>query len=203
MIEQFKEMLENTIEDIPEKADLIKSASVEMEALLEGVDMEKLADWTDAFTGVWDHPVGSPVLNRDGNRILHQDTFGQNVSGSAAKALGAAGATALVGLSAIAMSKAIKAVGNAADRLKFERTLKTVIERNVILQQEDYEKVKSFADTIYRYGPNIAQDPNILANVLTHSVRGESMDVETMRAVTDLEKRYLDNNPSVAAKLLK
>ena len=150
--------------------------------LTEAVDgLEKAANiWTEgirpageATKSIWSH-LGTEAVKGGG------------------KALGMLG----VGLLSAALAKGINTVAsnNASvmQRQKFESALANVLATSKICKQ-DPARAKSFAESLFRVAPNIIGDTNLLRNVLDSIVQGESVDVNTIKMLTDLEDRYTGN----------
>jgi|ERR1700757_2351819 len=123
-------------------------------------------------------------------------TVGGAVLEGAAKAIGAGVAAYGVGMGLHGISSAIRAGADANLRSKFESALHTAVSDNEMLRHamsENPGRVQSYADTIFSFAPHVACDPNILAHLLVNSVQGDSVDISTIKTVTELENRYTDN----------
>lgn len=191
--------------------ELIERAFTEVQG-----QIEKTANWDmdvskEAFLDIVKGEMTKEAMDFGLNSFLKQEvkpaqggkhTVGNEVLGSAGKAIGAASVAAIAGLGGLAVSKALGKVQNVADRRAFERSLERAVANNAMLRDGDEEKINRFAETIFRFAPNVAKDPNLLANILSNSVHYESLDLETIRAVTELEEKHAKNNPSVARKLM-
>lgn len=101
----------------------------------------------------------------------------------------------LGGLGVAAGAAAIRSIANGMNRSKFEAALKMAISRNAVLQHADQERVKSLADSIYATAPNVSTDPNILGQVLGNAVRGENLDIQTVKMLAELESRRTQASP--------
>lgn len=77
---------------------------------------------------------------------------------------------------------------------KFLKALAQAISGSHILQSAPKAKVENYADTIYKFAPNVATDPNLLQSVLTNAVHGDGIDIMTIKSLTDLEGRWSDNS---------
>ena len=113
-------------------------------------------------------------------------TIGSAMKLPAGRAMAGAGAGA-------GMIGAIKILGMAKSSIKrrdFERALEEVLISNPILKQEGRPKVEKFAETVFRFAPNVASDPNLLSTVLANAVHGESMDTTTIKSLTELEAKF-------------
>lgn len=128
------------------------------------VEFEKQAGFMDGFKGAF---------------------TGEAVGNAALKA----GIPLLGGIGVAAAAKAVSSIAGGMNRSKFEAALKMAVSRNSILQQADQERVKSLADSVYHASPNVSTDPNILGQVLVNAIRGENLDIQTVKMLGDLEAR--------------
>lgn len=104
---------------------------------------------------------------------------------------GMAGLTMGIGVTSIA--SAVKGIKNDQLHNEFVNALKTAISTNPILRQAKKEKVVNYAETIFKFAPNVATDPNLLSSVLANAVHGEGVDPLTLKSLSELESRYKDN----------
>lgn len=95
---------------------------------------------------------------------------------------------AITGLASMAVNRVGSAFGAASNRAAYDRAFQTAMKDSELLQN-DPQKAKRMADTIFGFAPTVASDANVLANILTNSIHGESMDLQTVRAVTELEEK--------------
>ena len=79
-------------------------------------------------------------------------------------------------------------------RARFDTALAHVVSTNKYVKGSRPEKVKEFAETLFRFAPNVVSDPNILGMLLSNSLQGEAIDVNTVKTLVELEGRYKDNN---------
>ena len=98
------------------------------------------------------------------------------------------GIGALGGLASMAVNKIGRVFGATANRASYDRAFRTAMKDSEILQN-DPMKAKRMADTIFGFAPMVASDPNVLSNILVNSIHGDSMDLQTVRAVTELEEK--------------
>lgn len=101
----------------------------------------------------------------------------------------------LGGLGVAAGAAAIRSIAGGMNRSKFEAALRMAISRNAVLQHADQERVKSLADSIYATAPHVSTDPNILGQVLGNAVRGENLDIQTVKMLAELESRRTQASP--------
>lgn len=105
------------------------------------------------------------------------------------KAVLKSGVPLLAGLGVGAAASAVGAISKGMNRGKFETALRLAISRNAVLQHADQERVKSLADSIYATAPTVSTDPNILGQVLANAIRGENLDIQTVKMLAELESR--------------
>ncbi len=101
----------------------------------------------------------------------------------------------LGGLGVAAGAAAIQSIAGGMNKSKFEAALRMAISRNAVLQHADQERVKSLAESIYSTAPHVSTDPNILGQVLANAVRGETLDIQTIKMLAELESRRTQGTP--------
>ena len=101
----------------------------------------------------------------------------------------------LGGLGVAAGAAAIQSIAGGMNKSKFEAALRMAISRNAVLQHADQERVKSLAESIYSTAPHVSTDPNILGQVLANAVRGETLDIQTIKMLSELESRRTQGTP--------
>lgn len=82
-------------------------------------------------------------------------------------------------------------------RSKFSKAMEQVSQVNKVVRdelQEDPMKVKSFADTIFKFAPHVACDPNMLAWALAGTIHGGGVDANTIKMLAEMENRILQNS---------
>lgn len=100
------------------------------------------------------------------------------------------GAAALgLGLAIHGMSSTLNNMGGANLREKFQTALNRAVQSNEILMHADRTKVNSYAETVFKFAPHVAADPNLLTSILANAVHGDGMDPMTIRTISDLEGR--------------
>lgn len=164
------------------EAGLIKSAGVATAAELSD-DQKRFIDLTvENFekTAGWSDFVGA--------------MSGKNVGEAVVKT----GIPLLGGLGVAAGASAIRAIAGGMNRSKFEAALRMAIGRNSVLQHADQERVKSLADSIYATAPSVSTDPNILGQVLSNAIRGDNLDIQTVKMLAELESRRGNQTPLTA-----
>jgi hypothetical protein len=82
------------------------------------------------------------------------------------------------------------------DRLhtKFLAALEKAIQSNHLIGEADRSKVMQYANTLFKFAPNIATDVNVLTSVLSNAIHGEGIDPATIKALTDIEGRFAEND---------
>lgn len=113
-------------------------------------------------------------------------TIGNTFSEGVGRALGTGLVGGVIGLA----SSAAGSIGGQIDRLKFLKALEQAIQINRVLQSEDKAKVMSYANTVYKFAPHVACDPNILASVLAGTIHGEGIDPTTIKMLVEMENKY-------------
>lgn len=76
---------------------------------------------------------------------------------------------------------------------RFKKALLQALQNSHILQSAPRSKVEMYADTIYKFAPMVATDPNLLQSVLTNAVHGDGVDIMTVKSLTDLENKWREN----------
>lgn len=127
--------------------------------------------------GIWDasgkeYSLGSSVIKGTG------ESLGRSVVGGVAS-LGIAGIGAIAG--------AIKDHGLYN---KFLNSLNEVMRTNSVVKEADKKKVIDFGNTIFKFAPHVATDPNLLSTILSNAIHGESIDPTTIKTLMELESRF-------------
>lgn len=154
-------------------------------ALSEEIDnLEKEASFGSRFVGGAGHALKGlgGVGGGAGNRMAAGLGAGAVVVG------GLLAKDAITGLASMAVNKVGAAFGAASNRAAYDRAFQTAMHDSELLQN-DPQKAKRMADSIFSFAPTVASDPNVLANILANSIHGDSMDIQTVTAVTALEEK--------------
>lgn len=77
---------------------------------------------------------------------------------------------------------------------QFLEALEHAIAGNHIIHEAPKEKVMQYANTLFRFAPNVATDVNVLTAVLTNAIHGDGIDPMTIKTLTDLEGRFTEND---------
>lgn len=121
------------------------------------------------------------------------ETFGANFASGAGSNLAKGAVGAAIGLSLYGAAKTMQQANTDNLHVKFQGALSHVMEHNALLKNAPPEKVRSYADTVFKFAPHVAVDPNLLTAILSNAVHGEGVDPMTIRTLADLEARYLDS----------
>lgn len=118
----------------------------------------------------------------------------QNAAAKTAFGIGGSllGAAIVHGVSRTAKNKDI---GNM--RAKFDMALAQVMSNNKVIKGARPEKARDYAETMFRFAPHVASDPNLLGYVLANVLDGDTgsgIDIKTIEMLTNLEGRYQSNN---------
>ena len=171
-IKDFKEYREELLKEASKKYDDKASAEAFVDTF-----MEKVA----SFMGF---DSGAHFL-RDHSKHIGEG-FGKALGGLAVAAIGAGVATAVLSGSSAASKLNL--------RSKFDQSLAKVMASHRLVRTADPDKVKGYAETIFRFAPHVAADPNLLSTLLANVIQGEGIDPMTIKTITELEGRYQDNN---------
>lgn len=117
----------------------------------------------------------------------------QHLISGAVPAIGAGVAGLGLGLSIHGLSSAFAHAGNQFLRDKFQQALNAAVSNNPLLMDADRSKVNSYAETVFKFAPHVAADPNLLSSILANAVHGEGLDPMTIRTLADLEGRVQES----------
>lgn len=121
-------------------------------------------------------------------------SFNEGVGSAVGKGVGGT----MIGLGIAGFSKALQNVNMGGLHNQFMQALEHAVATNPVLKSADKQKVVQYAETIFKFAPHVATDPNVLSSVLSNAIHGESLDPMTIRTLTDLEGRYVDNHSSTS-----
>jgi hypothetical protein len=158
---------------------------------------------TKGPAGPTGRPYGSPYTNPAA--VIHGSPTGggsklnkDSLKGSMLMGLGGELGKGLGGLlisgGVAGIGAAARMINNDSLHTKFLSALERAISSNRILRESNKEKVHQYAETVFRFAPNVSTDTNILTSVLTNAIHGESMDPATLKMLVELEGRVSDNN---------
>lgn len=77
---------------------------------------------------------------------------------------------------------------------RFDAALEQAIQRNQVLQHAERSKVNDMANTIRKFAPNAAADPNLLSSILSNAVMMDGVDPTVLQSLLNLERTYKDTN---------
>jgi hypothetical protein len=104
------------------------------------------------------------------------------------------------GLAGLLLSGGVGATAYAMNQVKrsnlhsqFLQSLEQALASNRILREANRDKVKQYAETIFKFAPNVAADVNLLNSILANAVHGEGIDPMTIKTLTELENRFTTN----------
>ena len=159
-------------------------------ASVYGIEDGKREDFVNECADEFERSISITGMNKEaGYGADFLSAFGGEHVGGAALTLGA---TALTGLGALAVKKVSDRFGSSSDRMGYQVALQKAIQSSEVLQN-DPQKAKRMGDTIFSFAPTVAQDANVLRNILDNAIYGDSIDLQTVKAVTDLEEKLRKN----------
>jgi hypothetical protein len=136
-----------------------------------------------------------PTITMPAAGSLSHHMLGEAAGGLASAVGKGIGATA-VGLGVAGLGAAANMVSRSGLHTKFLAALETAVQKNVVLRQAEPEKVHQYAETVFKFAPNVATDPNLLSSILANAIHGDGIDPMTIRTLSDLEGRYAENQSS-------
>ncbi len=99
----------------------------------------------------------------------------------------------LVNSTVAGLGKLISQAADISQYRKFMEALNKAVSMNKILKGADKNKVHQYGETIFKFAPHVATDPNLLSSILANAIHGEGIDPVTIKTLTELEGRYKDN----------
>ena len=208
LIMEHKEFITNFVQSV--KDDLLEKSAGEKLTTENEQYLEKVAEELESLilvTGLDKEASGydfatkaAPAAAQAAGGLM--SAIREHAPSSFAKGLGMAGLGLATGLGALAVAKANRASQGSQNRRDYENALKQAISRSDMLADADQEKLRRFADSVFSFAPSVARDANVLTNVLTNAIHGESLDLQTIRAITELEEKLQKNNPSILNRSL-
>lgn len=121
--------------------------------------------------------------------ILHSPGFGEGLH----KALGTGVGALALGFGVHGLSTMLSGANTQALKGKFDKAFAEVTAHNPIVQNAEPAKVRSYAETIFKFAPHVACDANLLSSILANAVHGEGIDPMTIRTLADLEGRLVES----------
>lgn len=118
--------------------------------------------------------------------------FGNALAEGAGTAIGKVTIAALAGAGLYGIHNAMQSSDINALRPRFEQALSQIMSgrdsASQMIRSYDKNKVKSFAETIFSYGPHVAADINVLKTLLANALSGDGLDPSTLRSIQELER---------------
>ena len=99
-----------------------------------------------------------------------------------------------IGMGIHGISRALASANNSSLHTRFLAALEQAISSNSILREAEKAKVAQYAETIFKFAPNVATDANLLSSILANAVHGQGVDPVTVKMIGDLESRYVENS---------
>lgn len=115
--------------------------------------------------------------------------FQEGVTGAIGKGLGGLA----VGLGIHGLNQAFAGAERSSMHTHFLSALARAIESNRILREAERSRVEQYADTVFKFAPHVASDPNLLSSILANAIHGEGIDPMTVKTLSDLESRFIEN----------
>jgi hypothetical protein len=148
----------------------------EVDAFMEGFEKQ-------AFLGMTE--VNSKLVSTDFTRSL----------GSGAAKVGLGLGAALLGAAIVTgISRGAGAVSSYTLRNKFDLALAQVMSSNKIVKGANPSKAREYGETLFKFAPHVASDPNLLNSILANAVLGEGIDAMTIKTLVELEGRVKENS---------
>ncbi|PIP25642.1 MAG: hypothetical protein COX32_02200 [Candidatus Moranbacteria bacterium CG23_combo_of_CG06-09_8_20_14_all_41_28] len=155
-------------------------------------DQQKATEFTEGFAkeaGIWDSvksQFATRIETRDGGS---SHGFMPSMMEGMGKGLGGAAIAGGVGI----IGMAANSINNGALHNKYMAALQQAISTNPLLRDANREKVIQYGNTIFKFSPRVATDPNIMSSILANCIQGEGLDPLTIKTLVDLEARYKDS----------
>lgn len=122
------------------------------------------------------------------------ETFGALVQKSFAGGMGGAAIGLVAGGVAAGIGALITQSQKAQLHVKFQTALNQVKASNRLVKAAPAARVDAYASTIFNFAPHVSADPNLLGSLLSNVIQGDSMDPLTLKMITELESRYIENS---------
>lgn len=125
--------------------------------------------------------------------IRPADTLGQTITKGFGSSMGQGLGSLAVSMGTTSVGSLYNSVKGAALHSKFLQALERAYQGNRILKESPKEKVLQYAETIFKFAPNVATDSNLLSSILANAIHGDGIDPMTIKTLTDLEKVHEGN----------
>lgn len=123
--------------------------------------------------------------------------FENSLGGGYSRGIGAGLAALTLGLGIHGVSSMINSATNTNLRSYFEQSLSHALKNNPLLEDAEPNKVRSYAETIFKFAPHVAADPNLLTSILSHVIQGEGVDSAIIKTITDLESKLVESRKGI------
>ena len=209
MSEEFNEMKQDILdgfrERLQEQMPELTKAACDMltEDLSEQIDndyeqIEKIAEACQSFGFVQNqlqeveeegHDKEANVVTRAG-RAAKDFVTDKPTREAAQKAIGALAVGGTAGLAGHNFLKAKQNADKINQYADFRKTLQDVSTKNELLNRESKEKINQLGDSVFKFAPQVANDPLVLEQVMSNAVLGNGLDPATVRALQELEEKH-------------
>lgn len=105
------------------------------------------------------------------------------------------------GIGSMLVATGVSALGNVAKlsqnsflKTSFLAALEKAIVQSSFLKEADPVKVRDYAETIFKFGPHVATDHNLLSSLLANAIHGQGIDPMTINTIVQLEERHTGNS---------
>lgn len=160
-------------------------------------DQHLASEFVKGFVKQALNPIPYSNTLRDASGSFDNFSVGGTLLKGLTEAAGKGLGTAAVGLGVAGVGAAVKALSSSSLHTKFLSALENAVQKSVVLRQADPEKVKQYAETVFKFAPNVATDSNLLSSILANAIHGDGIDPMTIRTLSDLEGRFTENQSSV------
>jgi hypothetical protein len=140
--------------------------------------------------GMLNLPTGQ---SSSANQARQADTAAHAITKGLSTSLGQGLGGLVMSLGTTTAGTLYNTVRNQALHSKFLQALERAYRNNRILTESPKEKVLQYAETIFKFAPNVATDSNLLTSILTNAIHGDGIDPMTIKTLTELEGRFTDN----------
>jgi hypothetical protein len=161
---------------------------------MDGFVKEAASNQPGFFEKMFNAPTGQVTPGANPNaRDRQPDTLGHTLIRGIGQSLGQGIGTLAVTAGVSSVGSLYRSVNNSMLHSKFLQALERAYQGNRILRESDREKVQQYAETVFKFAPNVATDSNLLSSILANAIHGEGIDPMTIKTLTDLEGKFTDN----------
>lgn len=178
--------------------DLQKLREMALEKFASEEEVDAFMDGFMKEASMFDFTPGRGSDSSTGAKGLSQSTsFGPSIGHSLISGITDSVARSTGGLlvnSAVAgLGSLMGQASSMALYRKFMEALNKATAMNKVLKGANKDKVLQYGETIFKFAPHVATDPNLLSSILANAIHGEGIDPVTIKTLTELEGRYKDN----------